>query len=186
MEVLNFRSLDDELEERRIMRTLFLSCLSKVCWLFPLIVLLIGYTTNAACTATRSASISTNEPMSEEIPDFSKFVGPWYAHGAGLTVKANGQAHYEARVYTWCGPGVQQPCDSMKGNEIINGYKGDIQFFRVSDTVAYGTITSGNIQPVGSYAMLILLPENQLLFSAGKGMGNHLCGPNAPAEACGA
>jgi hypothetical protein len=183
MEVRNFRSLDDELEERRVMRTIFLSCLSKVCWLFPLIVLLIGYTTNAASAATRSASIW---PMSGEIPGFSRFVNPWYAHGAGLTVQPDGQAHYEARVYTWCGSGVQQPCDSIKGNEIINGYKGDVRFFLVSDTVAYGIITSGNLQPIGSCVTLTLLPDDQLLFSAGKGMGNHLCGQNAPAEACGA
>ena len=168
------------------MRTRLLSCLSKVRWIFPLIVLLMGSTTNAASAATRSTSISTDWPLLEEIPDFSRFVGPWYAHGAGLTVQPDGQAHYEARVYTWCGPGVQQPCDSMKGNEIINGYKGDIQFLLVSGTVAYGIIISGNIQPVASYATLTLLPGDQLLFSAGKGMGNHLCGPNAPAETCGA
>ncbi len=186
MEVRNFRSLDDELKERRAMRTEFLLCLSKVRWIFPLIVLLMGCTTNAASAATRSASILTDWPMSEEIPDFGRFVGPWYAHGAGLTVKADGQAHYEARIYTWCGPRVQQPCDSMKGNEIINGYKGDIRFFLVSDTVAYGIITSGNIQSIGSCVTLTLLPGDQLLFSAGKGMGNHLCGQHAPAEACGA
>src|SRR6266568_3499829 len=107
------------------MRTGFSSHLNKVCWIFPLIVLLIGSITTSVSAATRSVSIATDEHMAKEVPGFSKFTGFWYAHGASLTVKENGQAHFEARVYIWCAPEVKQPCDSFQGNTIINGFKAD-------------------------------------------------------------
>ncbi|WP_201362546.1 hypothetical protein [Dictyobacter formicarum] len=162
------------------------SCLSKVCWILPLIVLLVGPITTSASAATRSTSIATASSESGDIPGFSRFVGSWYAHGAGLAVHADGQAHFKARVYTWCGPGVKPPCDSFQGDTIVNGYTEDLLFSRVSGNVAYGTITAGNVGPVGSSVTMTLIPGNQLLFSAGKGMGNHLCGPQAPVGACGA
>jgi hypothetical protein len=124
--------------------------------------------------------------MVKKIPGFCRFIGFWYAHGAGLTVKENGQAHFEARVYIWCGPEVEQPCDSFQGNTIINGFKADLQFSRVSGNIAYGTIIAGNVQPVGSGATITLAPADQLLFSSGKGRSNHLCGPYAPVGGCGA
>lgn len=146
---------------------------------------LMGYTTNVASATTRSTSLATDPHMPKETPNFSRFVGFWYAHGAALTINANGQAHFSARTYTWCGPGVKQPCDSLQGGN-LNGYAENIQFSRVSGNVASGTITSGNVWPVGSDATLTLLPGNQVLFSGGIGMGTHLCGPQAAVGACGA
>lgn len=145
----------------------------------------MGYTTDAARAATRLTSVATDTYMSRKAPDFSRFVGYWYAHGADLVVNADGQAHFGARTYTWCGPGVKQPCDlSQEG--ILDGYTENIQFSRVSGNAAYGTITAGNVRPVGSGATLTLLPGDQVRFSAGIGMGNQLCGQKAAVGACGA
>lgn len=148
-------------------------------------LLLMGDTTDAARAATRLTSIATDTYMSRKAPDFSRFVGFWYAHGADVVVNADGQAHFGARTYTWCGPGVKQPCDSSQGG-ILDGYTENIQFSRVDGNVAYGTVTAGNVRPVGSEATLTLLPGNQVRFSAGIGMGNQLCGPQAAVGACGA
>jgi hypothetical protein len=162
-------------------KAIVLTMLSGLFALLPL----IGYTTNTASATTRSPSIAADSHMPKKVPDFSRFVGFWYAHGADLLVNADGQAHFGARTYTWCGPGVKQPCDSLQGG-ILDGYTENIQFSRVSGNVAYGTITAGNVRPIGSGATLTLLPGNQLHFSAGIGMGNQLCGPQAAVGACGA
>lgn len=162
-------------------KAIVLSVLGGLFALLPL----TGYTANASSVATHLPSITTDSRVPKQKPDFSKFAGFWYAHGAGLTVNADGQAHFSARTYTWCGPGVKQPCDEAQGG-MLNGYKENVQLSRVSGNNAYGIITAGNVLPVGSSVTLTLLPGNQVHFSAGVGMGNQLCGPQAAVGACGA
>lgn len=171
------------------MRTRSLSCLSKVCWMFPLIVLLImGYNTTGADAALRSTLLATDAHITKETPDFSKFADTWYYHGEYLRIGANGQAHYGARVYTSCGPGVPQPCDpALGGGAFGNGYQADIQFSQISGNVASGTIISGNVLPVGTSVTATLLPNDQLSFSGVASTGSsRLCGSNAPSGVCGA
>ena len=175
------------------MKSVSLSYLKKACWIFLSILLILSYTTAIASAATRvaqpasriaqtSASWSISAPASE----WRKFVGTWYAHGAGLSIRANGQAHFEARVYTWCGPGVARPCDYFRGNALISGFKEDVQLTHVSGPVAYGRVTAGDVHRIGSAVTLTLLSADQLFFAVGKGSGNLLCGPQAPVGACGA
>jgi hypothetical protein len=171
------------------MKSVFLSGLKKSFWIFPSILLFMSYTTANASAVTRAVQPATTvaqKSVSVPMPAFGKFIGTWYAHGAGISIHANGQAHFEARVYTWCGPNVARPCDSFQGNDIINGFKEDVQLARVAGPSAYGTVTSGNVHLIGSAVTIRLLPNDQLLFSVGKGSDNLLCGPHAPVGACGA
>ena len=148
-----------------------------VAWMLLLLVLLIGCSTMDAHAAPHSMFLTTQARRGQEIPGLNRFVDFWHAHGASLNVQLDGRAHFEARTYIWCGPGVKQPCDSSQAEKIISGLKADLQFSRVSGDVAYGTMISGNVQPVGSSETIILLPGDQLLFSAGN---VHLCGSAAP------
>jgi hypothetical protein len=171
------------------MRAFFSFYLRIFCWLFASLILFMGYSLSASAAAHAPASARHTLPASSALagaPDFGRFVGNWYAHGAGLTFDKNGRAHFEERVYRWCGPGVAQPCDSMNGNLIINGYREDIQFSHVGDSVAYGVILSSTFHPVGLNVTLTLLPGDRVLYSAGSTMGGILCGPQAEVGACGA
>lgn len=174
------------------MRALFSFCLLKSCWIVAPFILLLGYTPNANAavhpmhpiTSSHHTSVALSQPL--ESPDFGNFVGNWYAHGAGLSFNSSGQAHFEERVYRWCGPGVAQPCDSTNGNFIINGHREDLQFSRVTDSVAYGVVVSSTFRPAGSRVTLTLLPGDRVLYSAGSVMDGILCGPQAEIGACGA
>lgn len=174
------------------MRAFFSFCLLKSCWIVVPFILLLGYTPGASAavhpmpsiTSSHHPSIALSRPL--EKPDFGSFVGKWYAHGAGMSFDGNGRAHFEERVYRWCGPGVTPPCDSMKGNLIINGHREDLQFSHVASSVAYGVVVSSNFHPVGLSVTLTLLPGNRVLYSAGSVILGILCGPQAEVGACGA
>lgn len=172
------------------MRTFLSFCLRKSCWVFAPLILLLGYTPGASAavhpTQSLPSSYRSSVVLALEKADFGRFVGSWYAHGAGMSFDSNGRAHFEERVYRWCGPGVAQPCDSMQGNQIINGHREDLQFSHAIDSVAYGVIVSSNFRPVGLSVTLTLLPGDRVLYSAGTTMGGILCGPDAEIGACGA
>ena len=174
------------------MRALFSFCLLKFCWIFAPFILLLGYTPGASAAvhpmqsimSTYHTSVALARPL--ERPAFENFIGNWDAHGAGMSFDRSGRAHFEERVYRWCGPGVARPCDSMNGNLIMNGHREDLQFSRVADSVAYGVVVSSNFHPVGLSVTLTLLPGDRVLYSAGSTMIGILCGPQAEVGACGA
>ncbi|MEO7021828.1 MAG: hypothetical protein ABI234_16875 [Ktedonobacteraceae bacterium] len=168
------------------MKTRFSLDLSIACWMSLALVLLMGSTPNLASATPRSQAASMHTYVVKDVPGLQTFVGFWYAHGVGLGIQADGQAHFVARVYTWCAPGVKLPCDSFSENAIISGLDEHLLFSRVASTTAYGSVTVGNVQPVGASATLTLLPGNMALFSTGQGMGQLLCGPQAAVGACGA
>jgi hypothetical protein len=174
------------------MRTFLSFCLRKSCRVFAPFILLLGYTPGASAAMYPMQSIISPYPTSValalplEKSDFGSFVGNWYAHGAGMSFDSSGRAHFEERVYRWCGQGVAQPCDSTNGNQIINGHREDLQFSRVADSVAYGVVVSSNFHPVGLSVTLTLLPGDRVLYSAGTTMAGILCGPDAEVGACGA
>ncbi len=168
------------------MRTRFSLGSSVACWMSLAFVLLMGVTPNLARAATRSQAVSMHIYVAKDVPGLQTFVGVWYAHGVGLSIQADGQAHFVARAYTWCAAGVKPPCDSFSGNTIISGLDEHFLFSRVASTTAYGSVTVSNVQPVGASATLTLLPDDMAFFSTGQGMGQLLCGPQAAVGACGA
>lgn len=62
--------------------------------------------------------------------------GDWGRHGFGLTVYDDGSSAAVWRVYRWCGPGVQQPCDRLTDDRIISGGQADIEFSGVDEAGA--------------------------------------------------
>jgi hypothetical protein len=91
--------------------------------------------------------------------DFSSFVGTWVRHGFALTVNADGNGDASWRVYGWCGASPP-PCDSIIGNQIIDGGHASIQLISVRGSSATGTIF-GSTDPNGiadSPVTLTLLP----------------------------
>jgi hypothetical protein len=91
--------------------------------------------------------------------DFSSFVGTWVRHGFALTVNADGNGDASWRVYGWCSASPP-PCDSIIGNQIIDGGHASIQLISVRGSSATGTIF-GSTDPNGiadSPVTLTLLP----------------------------
>src|SRR5215469_2970957 len=117
-------------------------------WIFLVIALIIiGTAAIKTLPLLASSSPHTKTPpkavsSSRSSPNFTPFIGTWYAHGRGLIFSANGHAQYIARTYQWCGQGVPSPCDSIQGNEIISGDMEQLVFTRTVGQSAYGTVIS--------------------------------------------
>jgi hypothetical protein len=163
--------------------------LQPVSWIFAML-LLLGTSTGIAHATPVPAyhqSIPTSATMTTTGPDYSKFAGLWVAHGAFMLVAPNGNVHFEARTYNWCGPNVPQPCDSIVGNQLRYGYHEQLSLSRTTGTVAYGTVIDSNQQPDNrrTTVTLTLGPEDTLIYN-NNGSITLLCGPHAPAGTCGA
>jgi hypothetical protein len=135
----------------------------------------------APAAGPTSTSVPSPTPTIAK-PDFTNFVGPWQGHGRALTFASDGSAYYTARAYQWCEPGVSLPCDSIQGNEIIDGINETMVFTRVNGSTAYGTITASTTGNAGQPVSLTLKPNDTLEFSDGLVM----CGPQSPPGQCGA
>lgn len=132
--------------------------------------------THARSVSPTSASTSINP---------GKFTGTWIAHGAFMTIARDGKAVFEARTYSWCGPGVPQPCDSIKQNQILYGHHQQLQLSQVNGSVARGVITSSNTSPTNTAVTLTLQSGDTLLYTV-NGSTTLLCGPSAAPGTCGA
>lgn len=164
--------------------------LLKVCWIIPLVVLLLVCGTSQAVAPTHTrlahADAAFQKFASVSGQDFSRFAHFWVAHSAALSFSENGQALLIARTYTWCGSGVVSPCDTIDaGGYIHSGYREQVQFVRVSGMMAYGTVIASNFQPVGTAIMASLQRGDTLLYSSST-QEILLCGPGASAGTCGA
>jgi predicted nucleic acid-binding Zn ribbon protein len=126
------------------------------------------------------------EPSMTASQDFSPFVGTWSGHGRLLTFALNGNAQYTARAYQWCGQGVPLPCDSMQGNEIIDGINEQLVFTRTNGSTAYGTITFSTAGDTGQQVAASLRQEDTIALYYGNAIYSILCGSQAPAGYCGA
>jgi hypothetical protein len=122
--------------------------------------------------------------------DFKDFVGSWVRHGAGLQFNADGSGSYSERVYQWCGPGIQSPCDSFQGNTIISGDTEKMQFTRSKNNIAYGKVTSSTMNDVGLDVTLTYTATNDTIrLTSPEGhfaTPRLLCGPGAAVGLCGA
>lgn len=119
-------------------------------------------------------------------PGFARFAGTWTAHGAMLTISSDGAATFAARTYRWCAPGIPQPCDTIDAQGHLEA--GNLERLRlsyVSGSTAYGTVLTSTFHPAGLAVTLTLQPHDTLLYAARTPIA-FLCGPGAPAGACGA
>lgn len=181
--------------------------LARLFWASSLTILMLGSATsssgltNVSAPAPSVAGISSptssllqfdkqrglfasNWPAAS--PDFSKFTGVWTAHGALLSFATNGKAAFNQRTYSWCGPSVAQPCDSIGPRGSIQpGDNEQIQFSHADGPIAYGTVVSSNFHPRGLAVTLEIKPGNTLLYASHTAIAL-LCGPSAPVGTCGA
>ncbi len=181
--------------------------LARLFWTASLAILMLGGATSSSSlvkglTPTQSTSVITSPLTSpfqadkqrallashwpEATPDFSAFVGVWTAHSARLIFAKDGSATFDERTYSWCGPGVTQPCDSIdaRGN-IHPGNNEQMQFSRTASSIAYGIIISSNFHPRGFTVTVKLQPDNTLLYADHTAIAL-LCGPASPVGTCGA
>jgi hypothetical protein len=158
--------------------------------LFSLLLLTLSL---AGCNApvptapVRQTPVSLPNALATPDPSiFKNFVGTWYNRYGTLTIEPNGHAKYIARVFTWCGPAVTPPCDSMENNLIIPGIHLNMIFAHTTKSMANGTVLDGNTEAVGSPVSLTLLKGNRLGFSERSASRPHtLCASIIPVEACG-
>lgn len=121
-------------------------------------------------------------PAPQGLTGIRPFVGTWYGHARMLTITPAGAAEYRGRVFHWCDPGVQAPCD-RSGDVIIGGLDERLTFSRVSGQTAYGRIATGTADLVGSRRLppgttitVTLAGEGKLAVSDGW----TLCGSRTP------
>jgi hypothetical protein len=163
--------------------------LQHVSWICALFILL-GCGTGVAYAAPLPASIQHPQSLSASVAsggDFSKFAGRWVAHGAFMIISRDGEARFGARTYSWCGPQVAQPCDSLVQDQIRDGYNEQLMLSRAEDATAYGMVIFSNdpTEQLNTAITLTLGPNNTLIYT-NNGSITLLCGPAAPAGTCGA
>jgi hypothetical protein len=121
----------------------------------------------------RDAARAADEP-------FSPIAGDWSRHGLGLSVSEDGSVEAIWRVYRWCGPGVQLPCDELTGNLIISGGRADITLNSADDSGTFQGEVNATSDPelldVGPVS-LVPQPFGMLLLEQGD-MQLTLCGPH--------
>lgn len=142
-----------------------------------------GSVANKHIYIEQSASIAT-----ANIP--SSFIGTWYNHSGVLKIASNGSATFDRRTYRWCGPGVPTPCDTMKGNLIIDGIHMQIQFTHTRASSAYGRIISTTTQDRNYAVVLTLHHDHTATFTEdSRGplhLNERLCDLQAQPGTCGA
>lgn len=114
-------------------------------------------------------------------PDFSSMAGNWEAHGFSLDIGSDGQAVAHWRVYTWCNMLTQPaPCDSMIGNEIVDGGLAMLDFMTLTSNAASATVlmsSDPSFFAPGSTITLQMMPGGVAKMLPDRG-GPLLCGPN--------
>lgn len=159
------------------------SRLVKICRFFFLLLLIVIGATGASYYRVVSGPVSHHGAST---PDFGNFAGSWFAHSSSLVLSNDGTATFVGRTYSWCGPGVAQPCDTIDERGSIHpGIQEQMQFSRASGSTAYGTIISSNFQAPGLTVTIELQPNDTLLYKSDTLIAL-LCGPNAPVGTCGA
>jgi hypothetical protein len=145
-----------------------------------------GPSADASATAAKTPTHTATGPAdSQPSPaGFSLFVEQWLGHGRSLTINKDGSFEASARVYVTCDQ-ASPPCDKGSNGTITDGYHASGRLTAVNGTSATGEVTDSNGDrdwfPTGPITMT-LNPATDSLSIA----GTNYCGPNSPADLCGA
>ena len=78
---------------------------------------------------------------------FASVAGFWTRHGFGIQVNDDRTASAAWRVYSWCGPGVTDPCDQLLSNRIVDGGHADITFSGPDENGAFQDEVASTTDP---------------------------------------
>lgn len=122
-----------------------------------------------------AASPSSNQ---NQAPDFTAFAKGWSKHGFGIKINTDGSGEASWRTYKWCSDDPTPPCDSMEGNNIIDGGKATIKLSSVNGSTASGQVTSSSEPNVLIVAPLTLTILEYGMLELDQGSSKlSLCGP---------
>jgi hypothetical protein len=79
-----------------------------------------GSTTSASSSSSTTSTTAKNATSTVAVFSLGRLLGAWYGHGRGLTVEADGSFELGYRLYKFCDSNPA-PCDSLRGNEIVDG-----------------------------------------------------------------
>lgn len=144
-----------------------------------------------ACSSCASSASHTSVPPTRAAArspspgprTFAELAGDWLGHGRAIDIQPDGRFIVVIRTYRMCGQ-VPPPCDTISGNEIIDGDRATGQLTSRSGEVAMGVIThttDPSLSPEGP-VKIVLHPStdsisvNEFTF----------CGTSAPIGYCGA
>ncbi len=154
-----------------------------------LAVAIAGCGSSVGQQATHQATPATPAP-SPSHPTFTAFAGAWSGHDSGFDIRPDGRFTLSERTYRTCGQDPP-PCDTLSGNEIINGDNASGQLTSVSGEIASGSVgqsTDPADTPAGP--ITVTLDPSTDTISAHIGSAGTpatiFCGPSAPAGECGA
>ena len=130
-----------------------------------------------------SALIGLPQTVTADNPaDFSAITGAWFRHGVSMTIGPDGQAVANWRVYQWCNDLTRPaPCDSIIGNNIIDGGLAMLRFTSGNSGTATATVLMSSQSTVlapGAQVSLLLLPGGVAQVSGLGGGSTLICGPN--------
>jgi hypothetical protein len=132
----------------------------------------------AASTTSPAAHSSSLSPQA-----FAELAGDWVGHGGGIDIQVDGRFNIGMRTYQFCGQ-APPPCDTISGNEIIDGDEASGQLTAISGEIATGAVTKTtdpSLSPEGPIKIVLdpstdSISANNVTF----------CGTSAPAGYCGA
>lgn len=78
--------------------------------------------------------VAPTTPAAAQDDALAPIVGSWERHGFFIDVGDDGGSSATWRIYSWCGPGVPEPCDQIVDNRIISGGHAVIQFTGADDS----------------------------------------------------
>ena len=140
-------------------------------------------TTTQGTTPTSTTTTLAIAQSGVTATQLASFVGDWYHHGIGASITAEGLGTLGWRTYTTCGPQQPPPCDTINGNEIIDGGHATFELTSVNGTTATGhTVSSDDPAslPVGSNVTAVVDTQHNLLYlTPWPGQQTPFCGPSA-------
>lgn len=144
-----------------------------------------------ACSSCAGSAGHTSVPpasaaarsSSPGVRTFAELAGDWIAHGGAIDIQPDGRFTVVIRTYRVCGQ-VPPPCDTVSGNEIIDGDRATGRLTSGSGEVALGVITHTTdpaLSPDGPVKIVLhastdSISVNEFTF----------CGTRAPPGYCGA
>jgi hypothetical protein len=149
------------------------------------VILVLACSSCASAASHPSASASSPAAHSSSLGPqaFAELTGDWVGHGGSIVIQANGRFTIGMRTYQFCGQ-APPPCDTVSGNEIIDGDEASGQLTAISGEVATGAVTKTtdtSLSPEGPMK-IVLVPSTDSISA------NNVtfCGTSAPVGYCGA